>query len=136
MNWVLASWPTRRWGAGFSPAASGGPDDLDKSDWRPGHPRFEGDNLAANVRLADAVAALAEAKGCTAAQLCLAWVLAQGEDVVPIPGTKRVKYLEENVGALDLRLSETELEQLDEMFPPGSAAGTRYPAAAMQNLGL
>jgi aryl-alcohol dehydrogenase-like predicted oxidoreductase len=123
-------------GRGFLAGRFRRPEDLDKSDWRPGHPRFEGDNLTANMRLADAVAALAETKSCTSAQLCLAWVLAQGRDVVPIPGTKRIKYLEENVGALDLQLSEAELRQLDEMFPPGSAAGTRYPTGGMQTIGL
>ena len=76
-----------------------------------------------------------EQKGCTPAQLALAWVLAQGDDIVPIPGTKRRRYLEENVGALDVRLTAADLARIDSVIPPGAAAGTRYAAAQMQNLG-
>ncbi len=123
-------------GRGFLAGRFTGPSDLDKGDWRPEHPRFEGENLTANARLAEALAAMARDKECTPAQLCLAWGLAQGNDVVPIPGTKHVRYLEENVRALDISLSEADLDQLEGMFPPGAAAGTRYPARAMQTLGL
>jgi aryl-alcohol dehydrogenase-like predicted oxidoreductase len=79
---------------------------------------------------------LAEDKGCTTAQLALAWVLAQGEDVVPIPGTKRIKYLDENIGALDVKLSEEDLKRLDAILPPGAAAGQRYHERGMAALNL
>jgi aryl-alcohol dehydrogenase-like predicted oxidoreductase len=123
-------------GRGFLAGRFKSLDDLDQDDWRARHPRLEGENLEANVRLADTVKAMAKAKGCTSAQLCLAWVLAQGQDVVPIPGTKHIRYLEENVQAPDIDLTDAELEELEAMFPPGVAAGTRYPAGAMKNLGL
>jgi aryl-alcohol dehydrogenase-like predicted oxidoreductase len=122
-------------GRGFLAGRFVSPADLDEGDWRAGHPRFEGENLDANIRLAEAVKTMARAKGCTPAQLCLAWVLAQGEDVVPIPGTKRITYLEDNVGALDLILTEAELEELNKTFAPGTAAGERYPAGGMHTLG-
>ena len=77
---------------------------------------------------------MARDKGCTAAQLALAWVLAQGEDIVPIPGTKRIKYLDENIGALDVTLTDEELKALDAILPPGAAAGQRYPEQAMAAL--
>lgn len=92
----------------------------------PYFPRFSGENLDANLRLVDAVRALADAKGCTPGQLALAWVLAQGDDVVPIPGTKRVAYLEENVGAVSIRLSADDLAQLEQAVPRGAVAGPRY----------
>ncbi|MDF2813123.1 MAG: aldo/keto reductase, partial [Microvirga sp.] len=78
---------------------------------------------------------MAQSKGCTPAQLALAWVLAQGDDIVPIPGTKRRRYLDENVGALQVALTADDLARIDSIIPPGSAAGTRYAAAQMQNLG-
>ncbi len=77
---------------------------------------------------------MAEEKGCTTAQLALAWVLAQGEDIVPIPGTKHVKYLDQNIGALDVELSEDELKRLDAILPPGAAAGERYHARGMETV--
>ena len=123
-------------GRGFLAGRFRSPDDLDSDDWRAGHPRFEEENLQANVRLAEAVSDMARRKGCTPAQLCLAWVLSRGENIVPIPGTKHIKYLEENVGALDVRLTEAESTELAEMFPPDAATGTRYPAGAMKALGL
>jgi aryl-alcohol dehydrogenase-like predicted oxidoreductase len=123
-------------GRGFLAGRFRGPGDLDADDWRPDHPRFSGENLEHNLELAEAVKAMAEAKGCTPAQLCLAWVLAQGEDIVPIPGTKHTRYAEDNVGAVALDLTADELARLDEVFPPGVAAGTRYPARAMGTLGL
>jgi len=123
-------------GRGFLAGRFQSLEELDLDDWRAHHPRFEGENLEANLRLADAVKAMARVKGCSPAQLCLAWLLAQGDDVVPIPGTKHISYLEENVRALELQLTDAEVEQLEEMFPPGGAAGTRYPDRAMRSLGL
>jgi aryl-alcohol dehydrogenase-like predicted oxidoreductase len=98
-------------------------DDLDESDFRRSQPRFQGDNLGANLAIVQQVAELANEKDVTPAQLALAWVHAQGEDVVPIPGTKRRRYLEDNVVAVDIELSADELERLDGL---GEAAGDRY----------
>ncbi len=106
---------------------------LPAGDFRRGLPRFQGENLDRNLALTERLRSLAEAKGCTAAQLALAWVLAQGETVVPIPGTKRVPYLEENVAAVDLRLTREEVASLGALFAPEAIAGARYgPAAAAQ----
>jgi len=107
------------------------PDDFPEDDFRKNHPRFQGENFEKNIRLVREVEAMAHEKGCNAAQLALAWVLAQGEDIVPIPGTKHARYLDENIGALDVSLSDEELRRLDEILPPGAAAGTRYPEQAM-----
>jgi aryl-alcohol dehydrogenase-like predicted oxidoreductase len=101
-------------------------DDLEASDFRRANPRFQGENFQKNLDLVDRVEELAASKGCTAAQIALAWVLAQGEDIVPIPGTTRVKNLEENVSALDVELSDEELRDLEAVFPNGAAAGDRY----------
>ncbi len=111
-------------------------EDLPAGDWRRGHPRFAGENFARNLRLAQVVAELAAAKRCTPSQLALAWVLGRGEDVVPIPGTKRVKYLEENAGAVAVRLSAAETTQLELAFPLGAAVGERYQARGMQAVNL
>jgi aryl-alcohol dehydrogenase-like predicted oxidoreductase len=116
-------------GRGFLTGAITSPDDFAEDDWRRGHPRFTGEAFAANLRLVDAVRELAAQKGASPGQLALAWVLAQGEDVVPIPGTKRRSYLEENVGALDVELTADDLARLDAIAPPGAAAGTRYADA-------
>jgi aryl-alcohol dehydrogenase-like predicted oxidoreductase len=113
-------------GRGFLTGAITSPEDFGADDFRRGHPRFTGDAFAANLRLVDAVRAMAEEKGCTAGQLALAWVLAQGEDVVPIPGTKRRAYLEENAGAAAVALSDDELARLSAIAPPGVAEGGRY----------
>jgi aryl-alcohol dehydrogenase-like predicted oxidoreductase len=113
-------------GRGFLTGAITSPDDFAEDDWRRTHPRFTGEAFTANLRLVDGVRAIAEEKGVTAGQLALAWVLAQGEDVVPIPGTKRRSYLEENVGAVAVQLSEEDLTRLGEIAPPGVAAGGRY----------
>jgi aryl-alcohol dehydrogenase-like predicted oxidoreductase len=94
-------------------------------------PRFQGENFEKNIRLVDALKSMAASRGVTPAQLALAWVLAQGEDVIPIPGTKRRKYLEENVAAVEIALSEAELQQLSASFPAGVTAGSRYPAPHM-----
>ena len=107
-------------------------DDLAPDDWRRQAPRFQGDNFQHNLELARRVETLARRKQCTPAQLALAWVLAQGEDIVPIPGTKRRAYLEENVGAPAIDLTPADLAELDKAAPPGAAAGLRYPAWSMQ----
>jgi aryl-alcohol dehydrogenase-like predicted oxidoreductase len=109
-------------------------DDLDAGDYRRNAPRFQADNFHRNLALVEAVERMAKAKGCTSAQLALAWVLAQGDDVVPIPGTKQRARLEQNVGALDVRLSRDDLAALDRSLPPGAAAGERYAAPQMQAL--
>jgi aryl-alcohol dehydrogenase-like predicted oxidoreductase len=106
-------------------------EDLAPDDYRRHSPRFQGDNFARNLELVKQVESLARAKKCTPGQLALAWVLAQGDDVVPIPGTKRRKYLEENVAASDIVLGASDLKRLDEIAPRGAAAGERYPAAMM-----
>jgi aryl-alcohol dehydrogenase-like predicted oxidoreductase len=117
-------------GRGFLTGAITSPEDFAPDDFRRNHPRFTGDAFAANLRLVEAVRAMAEEKGCTAGQLALAWVLAQGGDVVPIPGTKRRAYLEENVGAAAVELSDDELARLSAIAPPGVAEGSRYADAS------
>jgi aryl-alcohol dehydrogenase-like predicted oxidoreductase len=109
-------------------------EDLAPDDYRRFNPRFQGDNFAKNMQLVDHIRDLARDKGCTAAQLALAWVLAQGKDVVPIPGTKKRKYLEENVGACAVTLTGEDLRSLDEAAPKGAAAGLRYPAPFMSSI--
>ncbi len=113
-------------GRGFLTGELTTPDDFAENDSRLTKPRFQGENFTRNLRLADLVVQMAAAKGCTPGQLALAWLLAQGVDVVPIPGTKRRTYLEENVGALDVVLSEGDLARIDELLPAGSVAGPRY----------
>jgi len=114
-------------GRGFLSGSIRSVDDLAEDDFRRHNPRFSEDNFAKNLALVDKVRELAAAREVTPSQLALAWVLARGDDVVPIPGTKRRRYLEENVAADDLALSDDDLAQLDEVFPPGAAAGDRYP---------
>jgi aryl-alcohol dehydrogenase-like predicted oxidoreductase len=113
-------------GRGFLTGAITTPDDFGDDDFRRGHPRFTGEAFTANLRLVDEVRALAADKGTTPGQLALAWVLAQGEDVVPIPGTKRRSYLEENVGAAAVQLDDDDLARLAAIAPPGVAVGGRY----------
>ncbi len=113
-------------GRGFLSGAISAPEDLAADDFRRHNPRFQGDNFAKNLDLVDRVKELAAAKGVTPSQLALAWVLAQGDDVVPIPGTKRRTYLEENVGADDVVLTADELAQIDDVLPPGASVGDRY----------
>lgn len=108
--------------------------DFPDDDYRRFHPRFQGENFEKNVALVGEIEAMAAQKGCTAAQLAVAWVLAQGEDVVPIPGTKHRQYLDENIAALDVRLTADERARLDAVLPPGAAAGPRYHAAGMATL--
>jgi aryl-alcohol dehydrogenase-like predicted oxidoreductase len=122
-------------GRGFLTGQIKSADDLDPDDYRRNTPRFQGENFQKNLDLVREIEAMAREKGCTPAQLALAWVLAQGEDIVPIPGTKRRKYLEENVGALDVRLGPDDLARIDRVIPPGMAAGTRYAAPQMAALG-
>jgi aryl-alcohol dehydrogenase-like predicted oxidoreductase len=107
-------------------------DDLPADDYRRNAPRFQGENFQKNLDLVAKIEALAAAKGCTPGQLALAWVLAQGDDLVPIPGTKRSHYLDENLGALDVQFTPDELRQLDAILPIGSARGSRYPDRAMK----
>jgi len=101
-------------------------DDLAEDDFRRQHPRFQGENLRRNLELVERVRAIADEKGVTPGQLALAWVLRQGEDIAPIPGTKRVRYLEENAGAVEVELTGDDLRRLDEAAPRGAAAGDRY----------
>jgi aryl-alcohol dehydrogenase-like predicted oxidoreductase len=109
-------------------------DDLAPDDFRRFSPRFQPENFDKNLELVARIQEIAKQKGCTPGQLALAWVLAQGKDIVPIPGTKRRKYLEENVGALDVKLSREDLKRIDEVAPKGAASGGRYPAALMGSL--
>ncbi len=113
-------------GRGFLTDAITSPDDFAPDDFRRNNPRFQGENLARNLRLVEQVRQIADEKGCTPGQLALAWLFHQGDDVSPIPGTKRRRYLEENVAAEQVGLSEEDLEHLDRAVPPGSAAGNRY----------
>jgi aryl-alcohol dehydrogenase-like predicted oxidoreductase len=106
-------------------------EDLPADDYRRFSPRFQGENFQKNLDLVHRVAQIAKEKGCKPSQLALAWVLAQGDDVVPIPGTKRRKYLEENVGALNLQLAPDDLRRIAEVAPQGVAAGMRYPPHMM-----
>ena len=118
-------------GRGFLTGAIRSPDDFAEDDYRRFSPRFQGGNFARNLALVAQVKALAAEAGCTPGQLALAWVLARGEDIVPIPGTKRRKYLEENAGALAVKLSPAQVAALDAVFPPDAAAGERYPPNMM-----
>ena len=110
--------------------------DLAPNDWRRQNPRFEEQNLRRNLELAQRVETLAKEKKCTPAQLALAWLLAQGEDIVPIPGTKRQKYLEENIAASYLRLTEDDLARIEKVAPRGAAAGQRYSEGGMRRVNL
>ncbi|NUQ18859.1 MAG: aldo/keto reductase [Sphingomonas sp.] len=121
-------------GRGFLTGQFKSPDDFPEDDFRRNHPRFQGENFEKNIALVREVEKMAEEKGCTTAQLALAWVLAQGEDIVPIPGTKHVKYLDDNIGALDMKLSDDDLQRLDAILPPGAAAGERYHARGMETV--
>jgi aryl-alcohol dehydrogenase-like predicted oxidoreductase len=121
-------------GRGFLTGQIRGLDSLSPNDWRRGAPRFQGENLQKNLELVRRVETIAHQKGCSVAQLALAWLLAKGEDIVPIVGTKRQKYLEENIGALQVALSSEEVSSIDEATPPNSVAGERYPAPMMDLL--
>ncbi|MDE2086527.1 MAG: aldo/keto reductase [Xanthomonadaceae bacterium] len=121
-------------GRGFLTGAIRSPDDFEADDYRRSSPRFQGDNFARNLALVDKVHAIAADKGCSPAQLALAWVLAQGEDVLAIPGTKKRSRLDENLGALDVALTKQELAVIDAVFPPDAVAGERYAAASMAHV--
>jgi len=141
-NGVLAT--VRELGIGFVPYAPLGrgfltgtiksPEDFEADDYRRTSPRFQGKNFTRNLKLVEQVQQMAANKGISAGQLALAWVLAQGEDLIPIPGTKQLKYLRENLAALDVVLSAEDLAQINRVFPPGAAAGHRYPEAVVHTL--
>jgi len=109
-------------------------DDFEPDDYRRHSPRFQGENFEKNLQLVARIEDMARTRGCTPAQLALAWVLAQGEDIVPIPGTKKVARLEENIGALDVNFSPDDLAQIEDIAPHGVAAGTRYPESMMSSV--
>jgi aryl-alcohol dehydrogenase-like predicted oxidoreductase len=121
-------------GRGFLSGRITSPDDFGEDDFRRNHPRFTGENFARNLELVNRVRELAASKGATPSQLAIAWVLAQGDDVVPIPGTKRRSYLEENLGALDVELTPEDLAAIEEVTPRGSVAGARYNPEMMANV--
>jgi aryl-alcohol dehydrogenase-like predicted oxidoreductase len=121
-------------GRGFLTGQFKSPDDFPEGDFRKNHPRFQGENFEKNLDLVREVEQMAREKNCTTAQLALAWVLAQGDDIVPIPGTKHVKYLDQNIGALEVHLNQTDLKRLDSILPPGAAAGERYHARGMETV--
>jgi len=118
-------------GRGFLTGQIKRPEDIEEGDWRKNHPRFQGENFQKNLDLVARVTELAREKRCTPGQLALAWLLAQGDDVVPIPGTKRRSYVEENIGARNVTLSDADLEQLEDL---GVAAGARYPEGGMRTV--
>jgi len=122
-------------GRGFLTGQFRRPEDIPADDYRSTNPRFQGEAFAANLALVGEIETMAREKACTPAQLALAWVLAQGDDIVPIPGTKRRRYLEQNVGALDVTLDDEDLARIDRILPPGAATGTRYAAPQMASLG-
>ena len=121
-------------GRGFLTGEINTPEDFAADDYRRNSPRFQGENFAKNRLLVDKVAQLAQRKACTPGQLALAWVLAQGNDIVPIPGTKRRSYLEQNVQATQVKLSAADLAEIDAVFPLGAATGLRYPEASMHTV--
>lgn len=123
-------------GRSFLAGAVTSPDSLAPDDFRRMNPRFTGDALAQNLKLTEALADFAAAKGATSAQIALAWILNKQPHVVPIPGTRRIKYLEENIAATAIRLADAEVATLDALFAPEAVAGTRYPAAGMALLNL
>ncbi|HEU5054043.1 MAG TPA: aldo/keto reductase [Hanamia sp.] len=111
-------------------------EDLDENDYRRYSPRFMGENFDKNIQLVKKIESIAREKDCTPAQLALAWVLAQGDNIFPIPGTKHIKYIEENVRAVDIKLSQSDLEEIENVFPKGAVAGSRYPEAFMKSVNL
>jgi aryl-alcohol dehydrogenase-like predicted oxidoreductase len=123
-------------GRGFLTGQIKKPDDLASDDYRRNTPRFQGDNFKKNLEIVEGIKQIAAEKGCTPAQLALAWVLAQGSDIVPIPGTRRIKYLDENIGALGVKLSSSDLARINQIAPRGAAVGPRYHEAGMKRIGL
>ncbi len=123
-------------GRGFLTGRIDSLDRLEEKDRRRDHPRFAAENLERNQALLGPIRALAEAKGCSPAQIALAWLLAKGNDIVPIPGTKHHEYLEANAAAVEIALTDDEVGALDQAIPPGAAAGTRYPPGGMKRLNI
>jgi aryl-alcohol dehydrogenase-like predicted oxidoreductase len=121
-------------GRGFLAGRFRKPDDLAADDWRRGNPRFQGENFTRNLQLVDHLSELAASKGCTPAQLALAWLLVRHDNVIPIPGTSSVKRLEENIAAVDVALTRQELDRIEQITPRGAAAGTRYNEAMLRLL--
>lgn len=122
-------------GRGFLTGRFRGPEDLEPHDFRRNSPRFQGENFQRNLELVSEIEKMAREKNVKPSQLALAWVLARGKDIVPIPGTKRLRYLEENVAAVEVHLGQDDLERIDRALPPGAASGQRYPEAAMRAVG-
>lgn len=121
-------------GRGFLSGKIKSIDDLEENDYRRFSPRYQGENFAKNLKLVKRIEEMAQIKECTASQLALAWVLSQGDHIIPIPGTKRMEYLHENIGACDVKLSPEEKEELEDMLPKGAAAGQRYTAEGMKSV--
>ncbi len=123
-------------GRGFLTGRFQSPDDFGKNDFRKHSPRFQGENFQKNLQLVDKVKELAKRKGVTPAQLALAWVLKQGEDIIPIPGTTKIKHIEENIKAAEIGLTDDELQQIEDIFPMDAASGLRYPETAMKSVNV
>jgi len=123
-------------GRGFLSGKITKTEELDPDDIRTTTPRFQGENFQKNLELVQKIKAIADEKGCTPAQLALAWLLNQGNDIVPIPGTKRISYLQENIAALEIRLTENDLLHIEQVMPHGAAHGTRYPEPSMKTLNI
>lgn len=121
-------------GRGFLTGQIKSPEDFDPDDYRRYTPRFQGENFGKNLELVKKVENMACKKGCTPSQLALAWVMAMGDHIFPIPGTKRIHYLEENAGAINVKLHDTDLEEIDAILPKGAVAGTRYPENMMASV--
>jgi aryl-alcohol dehydrogenase-like predicted oxidoreductase len=121
-------------GRGFLTGAFQKPDDLPMNDLRRHMPRFQGENFSRNLKLLEKLTEIAKKKSCTTPQLALAWLLEQGEDIIPIPGTKRRERLEENLRAIEIKLGKEDLQRINEVAPVGAAAGTRYPEAIMHTV--
>lgn len=121
-------------GRGFLTGQYKSPDDFEEGDFQRMFPRFSKENFPKNLKLVDGISALATKKGCTAGQLTLAWLMAQGDDIIPIPGTKKIKYLEENMGALNVKLTPEEVKGVRGLVEAAEVHGDRYPSAAMGSL--
>lgn len=121
-------------GRGFVTGQYRSPADFEEGDFRKFSPRFNEENFPKNLKLVDELVRLGKKKGCTAGQLTLAWLLAQGDDIIPIPGTKKIKYLEENLGALDVKLTDAEVKEIRKVISEAEVSGDRYPTAMMHTL--
>ncbi len=135
-SWASASWPTARWAAASSPGASGGPRTCPRATSGGPRPRFQGDNFRKNLELVGRIQQMAGEKRILPSQLALAWVLAQGKDIVPIPGTTSRKHLEENAAAASIALTREDLARIDEVAPKGAFAGERYTPQGMATVNL